>query len=111
MRYFVKTLFVFVTLPLLLSGCGVKEGAEFYSLQKQDNQLRNTVSNLQMQINEMVAENNRVRSELATNSEAVGFLIQDERQQELNYQKLQEQLSKIQKQLTRPPQPPSSPRS
>ena len=99
MNQFAKTLFVFVTLPLLLSGCGVKEGAEFYSLQKQDNQLLNTVSNLQIQINEMVAENNRVRSQLATNSEAVGFLIQDERQQEINYQKLQDELSKIRKEI------------
>jgi chromosome segregation ATPase len=111
MDQFAKVLFVFVTLPLFLYGCGVKEGAEFYSLQKQDNQLLNTVSNLQIQINDMVAENNRVRSELATNSQAVGFLIQDERQQELNYQKLQDQLSKIQKKLTQPPQPLSSPRS
>lgn len=89
-----RTLLVFVTMLLFLSGCGVKEGAEFYALQKQDNELAETVSNLQVQVKELIAENNSLHIELATNSQAVSFLIQDERQQELSLEKLQKQESK-----------------
>lgn len=92
-----KMLFALVTLSFLLSGCGVKEGAEFYALQKQDNQLANSVSNLQAQVNELVAENERLRQDLDTNSLAVHFLIQDDRQNSLNVQKLQKQVNQIQK--------------
>lgn len=94
MNHFTKTVFAFVTLALFLSGCGVKEGAEFYALQKQDNRLTDSVSNLQVQVNELVVENNSLRTELATNSRAVSFLIQDEREQQLNFQKLLKQASK-----------------
>lgn len=96
-----KTVFVLVTLVLTvsLSGCGVKEGAEFYALQRQDNQLWNTVSNLQTQVNVLVVENNRMQGELATNSQAVVFLIQDERQQDLKFEKLQDELSRVRKQI------------
>jgi hypothetical protein len=94
MNNFTKAVFAFVTLMFFLTGCGVKEGAEFYSLQKQDNRLANAVSNLQVQVNELIIENNGLRTELATNSQAVGLLIQDERQQELNFEKLQKQVSK-----------------
>ncbi|HEV2330893.1 MAG TPA: hypothetical protein VGY56_19100 [Verrucomicrobiae bacterium] len=94
MNEFTKAVFTSSTLAILLTGCGVKEGAEFYSLQKQDNRLANAVSNLQVQVNGLIVENNSLRTELATNSQAVGLLIQDERQQELNFKKLQKQVSK-----------------
>ena len=71
-----------------------KEGAEFYTLQKEHNQLQNSVSNLQVQVTELMAENNSLRIELATNSQAVNLLIQDERKHELDFQKLLEQASK-----------------
>ena len=95
MNSFTKAVFAFLLLLFLLSGCGVKEGAEFYALQKQDNQLENTVSNLQLEVNGLIAENNGLRAQLATNSQAISYLIQDERQQELENQKLRKQLSKI----------------
>jgi hypothetical protein len=88
MNYFVRTVLLFSPMIFLISGCGAKEGAEFYALQKQDNRLADDVSNLQVQVNELVAQNNGLRTELATNSQAISLLIQDERQQELNFQKL-----------------------
>jgi hypothetical protein len=94
-----RILIVSSTLVFLVTGCGVKEGAEFYTLQKQDHKLTETVSNLQVQVEILMAENNGLRTGLATNSEAVRLLVQDERQHELDFQKLQEQLSKIQKQI------------
>lgn len=93
----VKALFIFVTLLLILPGCGVKEGAEFYALQKQHNQLSDTVSNLQAQVDELIAENSRLRVELETNSQAVDFLIQDQKQAEMTIVKLQNQMAKDQK--------------
>lgn len=89
-----NTAFLFVPLMFILSGCGVKEGAEFYALQKQDKHLSESVSNLQVQLNELVVENNRLRVELATNSQPISLLIQDERQQQLNFEKLQKQTAK-----------------
>ncbi|HEX3627067.1 MAG TPA: hypothetical protein VH280_16785 [Verrucomicrobiae bacterium] len=94
MNHFIRALFVFVTLIFILSGCGVKEGAEFYALQKQNERLTETVSNLQIQVSELIVENNDLRRVLATNSLAVSFLIQDERKQELSLEKLQKQASK-----------------
>jgi intracellular sulfur oxidation DsrE/DsrF family protein len=88
-----KSLFAFAALIFLLAGCGVKEGAEFYTLQKEHNQLQNSVSNLQVQVKELMAENNSLRIELATNSQAVNLLIQDERKHELEFQKLLKQAS------------------
>ena len=89
-----RALYVTTALVFLTAGCGVKEGAEFYTLQKEHNQLQNSFSNLQVQVKELTAENNSLRIELATNSQAVSLLIQDERQQELNFQKLLKQTSK-----------------
>lgn len=94
MNNLTKTVFASVMLALFFSGCGVKEGAEFYALQKQDNRLADTVSNLQVQVNELMVANNGLRTELATNSRAVSLLIQDERRQEINFQKLLKQASK-----------------
>ncbi|HEY1788205.1 MAG TPA: hypothetical protein VGJ73_08630 [Verrucomicrobiae bacterium] len=94
MNKLTKAAFAFSSLIFLISGCGVKEGAEFYALQKQDNQLAESVSNLQVQVNTLTVENNSLRVELATNSQAVSLLIQDERQQELNFQRLLKQGSK-----------------
>jgi uncharacterized protein YlxW (UPF0749 family) len=88
MNHFTKALIAMPVLIFLISGCGVKEGAEFYTLQKEHNQLQNSVSNLQVQVKELTAENNSLRIELATNSQAVHLLIEDERKQELNFQKL-----------------------
>lgn len=95
----IRILIVSSTLVFLVTGCGVKEGAEFYTLQKQDHKLAETISNLQVQVETLMTENNGLRTELATNSETVRSLVQDERQQELDFQKLQDQLSKIQKQI------------
>ena len=95
MDQFAKTLFVFVTLPFLLSGCGAKEGAEFYALQKQDNQLQNTVSNLQIEVDALIAQNNGLRAELATNSQAINRLTLKGQQQEINIEKLQYKISRI----------------
>lgn len=94
MKKLTSAVLAFSTLVFFISGCGVKEGAEFYALQKQDNHLFESVSNLQVQVNELIVENNRLRVELATNSQAVGLLIQDERKQELNFEKLQKQVAK-----------------
>lgn len=94
MNNFTKALFAFPPLILVIAGCGVKEGAEFYALQKEHNELENSVSNLQVQVNELAAENNSLRIELATNSQAVNLLIQDERKNELNFQKLLKQTTK-----------------
>lgn len=94
MNTFTKAALAFAALIFLVAGCGVKEGVEFYTLQKEHNQLQSSVSNLQVQVNELIAENNSLRIELATNSQAVNFLIQDERKQELNFQKLLKQESK-----------------
>ncbi len=94
-----KTLLIIVILPLLFSGCGVKEGAEFYSLQKQDNRLADSVSNLQVQVDALITENSRLSSELATNSLATHFLIEDQQTSKANLEKLQAQLDKLQKQL------------
>ena len=94
MKNFAKALLASATLIFLLVGCGVKEGTEFYALQREHDQLENTVSNLQFQVKQLVADNNSLRIELATNSQAVNFLIQDERKQELTLQKLLKQASK-----------------
>jgi hypothetical protein len=91
-----KTLLVFVAPVFLFCGCGVKEGAEFYSLQTQNNKLANSVSNLQVQVNALAAENNSLRSAVSTNSVAIGYLIEDERKGEVNLKKLQDQVLKIQ---------------
>ena len=97
MNHLTKTVFAFVIPVFFLSGCGVKEGAEFYALQKQDNHLAESVSNLQVQVNELILENKGLRAELATNSQAVSLLIQDERKNEVNYQEFLKQLGKVQK--------------
>jgi regulator of replication initiation timing len=94
MNSLAKALFAFPALVILIAGCGVKESAEFYTLQKEHNQLQNSVSNLQVQVTELMAENNSLRIELATNSQAVNLLIQDERKHELDFQKLLKQASK-----------------
>jgi cell division protein FtsB len=94
MNTFTNAIFALLALIFLVAGCGVKEGAEFYTLQKEHNQLQDAVSNLQVQVTELTAENNSLRIELATNSRAVNFLIQDERKEELNFQKLMKQASK-----------------
>ena len=94
-----KTAFVLVTLPLLLSGCGAKKGAEFSALQRQDNQLQNTVSNLQIQVNALIAENNGLRAELATNSQAINRLTLKAQENEINIEKLQYKISRIRSQI------------
>jgi hypothetical protein len=94
MNKFTNAVLAFSTLVFLVAGCGVKEGAEFYSLQKQDNRLAESVSNLQVQVNELLVENNRLRIQSATNSQAISFLIEDERKNQLIIQKLLKQASK-----------------
>ena len=95
MNSFAKAAFAFWPLLLLLSGCGAKEGAEFYALQKQDNQLQNTVSNLQIEVDALVAENNRLSMELATNSQAINRLTLKGQQQEIDIEKLKYKISRI----------------
>ena len=92
-----KMLIVLVAPVLLLSGCGVKEGTEFYALQKQHDNLAESVSNLQVQVEELVADNRSLQRMAATNAVAISLLIEDQRQSEKNLQALQEQFLKLEK--------------
>jgi hypothetical protein len=92
-----KMLIVLVVPLFLLCGCGVKEGAEFYALQKQNDKLTGSVSNLQVQVEQLVGENQSLQKMAATNAVAISLLIEDQRQSQKNQQTLQEQLLKLEK--------------
>lgn len=73
-----KTLALFILPTLLLCGCSAKEGAEFYALQRQNDHLALTVSNLQQEINVLVAQNFALKSQLDTNAEEMALFMGSE---------------------------------
>ena len=82
MRYVInrlswKSSLLFILPVLLLCSC-TKEGAQFYALQSQDDQLCETVSNLQQQVKALVAQNSILKGQLDTNAMAVALLMKDQ---------------------------------
>jgi hypothetical protein len=79
-----KTLAVFILPGLLLCGCTSREGAEFYALQHQDDHLAMTVSNLQQEVNVLVAQNFALKSQLDTNAMEIALFMSSESNMERN---------------------------
>lgn len=79
-----KTLAVFILPGLLLCGCSAREGAEFYALQRQNDHLAMTVSNLQAELNVLVAQNFTLKSQLDTNAMEIALFMSNESNRERN---------------------------
>jgi chromosome segregation ATPase len=72
-------IFLLLILPvILLCGCTEKEGAQFYALQSQDDQLYVTVSNLQQQVKALATQNSVLKGQLDTNAMAIALLMKDQ---------------------------------
>jgi len=79
-----KTLSFLILAAVLFCGCTAKEGAEFYALQKQNDHLAMTVSNLQQQVTVLVAQNFSLESQAGKNAAEIELFMNNESSMQRN---------------------------